>query len=231
MKWCLWTQPILTLTLWKTVAMSDLTTTSRPAMQQPQTDQRNSPQNILKPGTGCVSVSFSWPGFQAVHSSIWLCALAYRLACTCGRRTIWEDLIWFILLVFKNILLYVATSLICRRNCIQGKCDVSSFCPTHCGWNFKLVGQQQVILRGVEFWIPVIEAIWNSFFFYKAFYVLKITNSALSKPYLHTFPFPSPLLLLFCLHSHWSSESISPEVLHACVYSWSRPLRTWWQVL
>lgn len=163
MKRCLWIQLILTLTLWKTVAMSDLTTTSRPAMQQPRTDQRNSPQNFLKPGTGCVGVSFSWPGFQAVHSSSWLCALAYRLMCTCGCRTIWEDLIWFILLVFKNILLYVATSLICRRNSIQGKCDVSSFCPTCCGWNFKLVGQQQVILRGVEFWIPVIEAIWNWF--------------------------------------------------------------------
>lgn len=78
LKWCLWTQLILTLTLWKTVALSDLTTTSHPAMQQPQTDNRISPQNFPKPDTGCVSVSFSWTGFQAEHSAIWLCALTYR---------------------------------------------------------------------------------------------------------------------------------------------------------
>lgn len=107
---------------------------------------RISPQNFLKPDTGCVSVSFSWPGSQAVHSVSWICALAYRLRCTCAQRTIWEDFIWFILLVFKNILIYVATSLH-PRNCIQGKCDVSSFRPTRCGWNLKIVGQQQVILR------------------------------------------------------------------------------------
>lgn len=160
LKWCPWTQLILTLTLWKTVALSDLTTTSHPAMQQPQTDNRIFPQNFPKPDTGCVIVSFNWTGFQAEHSASWLCALTYRLMCTCARRTIWEDLIWFILLAFKNILIHVATSLIFRRNCIQGKCNVSSFCPTRCGWNLKLVGQQQVILRGVEGWIPVVEAIW-----------------------------------------------------------------------
>lgn len=55
-------------------------------------------------------------------------------------------------------------------------------------------------------------------FSYKTFYVLKITHSSLSKPYLQPFPVRSLLLLLFCLHSLWSSESISPEVyFHACV--------------
>lgn len=61
------------------------------------------------------------------------------------------------------------------------------------------------------------------FVIYKAFHVLKITAtpSYLSKPFFTDFSPPeslSPLLLLFYVQSHWSSESISPEVyLCACV--------------
>lgn len=110
------------------------------------TTDRISPQNFLKPDTGCVSVSFSWPGSQAVHSVSWLCALAYRLTCTCAQRTIWEDFIWFILLVFKNILIYVATSLHPR----QMRCFKF---PSHTLWlksqnSWSAAGHSQVLKVG-----------------------------------------------------------------------------------
>lgn len=142
MKGCPWTQLILTLTLWKTAAMSDLTSTSRPAMQQPQTD-KGFPHRTFWIQIGAVLVRVL-AGLDSRHCTLRAgCALAYRLTCTCARRSIWEGLICFILIVFKNILIHVAIALICRRSYLQGKCKfLSSFCPTPCGGNLKLVGHR-----------------------------------------------------------------------------------------